>query len=224
VASRKGGNLLGVKPFAFCLSIVVSALFTATAMGSPNLGWVAWLSLLPLFFAIRQLRPIRASACGAIWGISLLGFSVAIGRWENPLDVWSMLLTAVIPAVYALAASALTRWIGFSPFVLGVGWMGVEFALAPLGLHFGLLASTQGDAAVMDYIGRALGYVLVGFLVAYVNAALVAVLARVCLDVRRSISWTVSTSRGALLSPQTFGRLSHLVLQPSRPRAPPLWG
>ena len=37
-----------------------------------------------------------------------------------------------------------------------------------------ILIVEDDPAALMDYIGRALGYVLVAFLVAYVNAALVA--------------------------------------------------
>jgi len=129
-------------------------------------------------------------------------------------------LTA-LPAVYAGGGAWLTRRIGFSPFVLGVGWMGVELVLAPLGLHNGLLAGTQGDTALMDYIGRALGYVLVAFLVAYVNAALVAVLGRVRLSVPRFIPTAASPDRGRSLISQIIGCLSPFALQPSQARAPP---
>jgi hypothetical protein len=130
-----------------------------------------------------------------------------------------VLSTAV--GAYAFVGAALTRWIGFSPFVLGVGWMGVELALAPVGLHNGLLSATQGDTALMDYIGRALGYVLVAFLVAYINAALVAVFARVRLRLPRPFRITTSGNGVLFLRSQIVGCLSLVALQPSRPRAPP---
>lgn len=207
---------------ALAIALVGSAYLTAAAVGSPVHAWVAWLSLLPLFFAIRLFNPLRASVCGALWGASLFVFCVATGSSEVPATVWSVVLLGGIPAIYAFAASSLTRWIGFSPFVLGVGWMGVELALAPLGLHSGLLSASQGDTAVMDYIGRALGYVLVGFLVAYVNAALVAVLGRVRLSIPRFIPTSDSTERFRLYRSQILGCVSLITFQPSRPRAPPI--
>lgn len=207
---------------AFVVPIVVSAYLTAAAVGSPTHAWVGWLSLLPLFFAIRLLRPLRASACGALWGASLFVFCAAEGRTAVPATVSSFVLLAGIPAIYACAAAALTRWIGFSPFVLGVGWMGVELALAPLGLHNGLLTASQGDTALMHYIGRALGYVLVGFLVAYVNALLVEVFGRVCLRLPRPYLVTRSGNGNLFLRSQIVGCLSLFTLQPSHPRAPPV--
>ena len=130
-------------------------------------------------------------------------------------------LTA-LPAIYAGGGAWLTRRIGFSPFVLGVGWMGVELALAPVGLHNGLLSATQGDTALMDYFGRALGYVLVAFLVAYVNALLVEVLGRVPLRLPRPLRAAAHDDAEILLRSQIVGCLSLVVLQPSHPRAPPV--
>lgn len=213
--------MVRVNVIAFIVCIVLSAYLTATAVGSPTHGWVGWLSLLPLFFAIRLLRPFRALSCGALWGTSLFVFCAALGRTAVPVTGSSFILLTGIPAIYTFAGAALTRWIGFSPFVLGVGWMGVELALAPLGLHNGLLSATQADTALMDYLGRALGYVLVGFLVAYVNAALVAALDRVRLTVPRFVPTTVSSGGSRLLRSQIVGCLSLVTLQPSHPRAPP---
>ena len=207
---------------ALTIALVGSAYLTATAVGSPVHSWVAWLSLLPLFFAIRLFNPLRASVCGALWGASLFVFCVATGSSEVPATVWSVVLLGGIPAIYAFAASSLTRWIGFSPFVLGVGWMGVELALAPLGLHYGLLSASQGDTALMDYVGRALGYVLVGFLVAYVNALLVEVFGRVCLRLPRPFLVTRPGNGILFLRSQIVGCLSLVALQPSHPRAPPV--
>lgn len=206
---------------ALTAAIVGSAYLTASAVGSPAHAWMGWLSLLPLFAAVRILRRLRASACGALWGGCVFAFCVAAGSTAVSASLATFILLTAIPAIYAFAASALTRWIGFSPFVLGVGWMGVELALAPLGLHNGLLSATQGDTVVMGYVGRALGYVLVAFLVAYVNAALVAVFARVRL--RLPCPFRITTpGNGVLFSrPQIVGCLSLVTVQPSHPRAPP---
>jgi len=99
--------------------------------------------------------------------------------------------------------------------------MGVELALTPVGLHNGLLSATQGDTALMDYIGRALGYVLVAFLVAYINATLVAVFARVPLRLPRPFRITTPGNGVFFLRSQIVGCLSLVALQPSYPRAPP---
>ena len=196
-----------------------SAFLTAHAGQAGVPFWVGWLALAPFFAAIRSLRPILAMLCGALWGASLFVFTGGGSGPGNPIVVG--LLLTVIPAAYAYLAARVTRWIGFSPFVLGVGWMGVELALAPLGLHSGLLAGTQDQTALMDYMGRALGYVLVAFLVAYVNAALVAVFARVRLRLPRPFRITTSGNGVLFLRSQIVGRLSLVALQPSHPRAPP---
>jgi len=213
------GSAAGV---ALTIALVGSAYLTATAVGSPTHAWMGWLSLLPLFVAIRVLRPLRALACGALWGGCLFAFCVAAGSTAVSANLASLALLTAIPAVYTFLGAWLTRWMGFSPFVLGVGWMGVEFALAPLGLQSGLLAGTQDHTALMEYIGRALGYVLVAFLVAYVNAALVAVFARVRLRLPRPFRTTTSGNGVLFLRSQIIGCLSLVTLQPSHPRAPPV--
>lgn len=224
-AHRRSGNgtPLGVMRLALPASMPISAYLMASAVASPPHAILGFLTLLPLFVAISALTPLGAALCGAVWGASVFFFGV----WGSgdplilpPTAVAFVLLTA-LPAIYAGGGAWLTRRIGFSPFVLGVGWMGIELALAPLGLHNGLLAGTQGDTALMDYIGRALGYVLVAFLVAYVNAALVAVLGRIgCVPPLRL--WVAARDDAkVLLRSQIVGGLSLVAIQPSHPRAPP---
>lgn len=207
---------------ALAVSLPASAYLMVSA-ASPQYAILGFLTLLPLFAAIAVLTPLRAASCGALWGASVFVFGTfgpGMAVIVPPTAIGFVSLTA-LPAIYAGGGAWLTRRIGFSPFVLGVGWMGVELALAPLGLHNGLLAGTQGDSALMDYIGRALGYVLVAFLVAYFNAALVAVIGRVRLTVPRFVPVTASPDCGRSLISQLLGSLSTFALQPSHPRAPP---
>ncbi len=172
----------GVKAATLALSLIVSGLVVALSLASPEQAWLRWFAfggLLPLFVAIRVLRPGHAMLCGALWGLSLYIFSVAAFDTGVSAALPSATLLIAIPAIYAYLTAKLTRWIGFSPFVLGVTWMGVELAFEPLGLHTGLLAGTQADGTLIHWIGGALGYVVVAFVVALVNAALVSVLSRV---------------------------------------------
>jgi apolipoprotein N-acyltransferase len=209
---------------ALAASMPISAYLMASAAVSPQHALLGFLTLLPLFAAIQALAPLGAALCGALWGASVFVFG-AYGLGDPlilPPTAVAFVVLSTLPAIYAGGGAWLTRRIGFSPFVLGVGWMVVELALAPLSLHNGLLAGTQGDTALMDYLGRALGYVLVAFLVAYVNAALVAVLGRVRLSVPRFVPTAASPDWGRFLISQILGCLSLVVLQPSRPRAPPL--
>ncbi len=203
------------------LSLVASAFLMALSLASPEYPWLGWLTLLPLFFAIRVLRPARAMLSGALWGLSLFLFSVTLFDTGIASSLPSLALMTAVPAIYAYLGARLTRWIGFSPFVLGVSWMGVELALEPLGLHNGLLAATQGDGVLLHWVGGALGYVLAAFIVAFVSAALVSVLSRVRLAIPRPQYLTGPGECPARLVPQTFSCFPLFAIPVSQPRAPP---
>jgi len=158
------------------LALAGSAYLMALAIESPHRVWLGWITLLPLFYGIRVLSPARAMGSGAFWGACLFLASVAFARTELAPSLGSFALLSLIPGAYCYFGAALTRRIGFSPFLLALGWIGAEFALAPLGLRHGLLAGTQGDGLAIRLIGSVAGYALVAFLVAYVNASLLSVL------------------------------------------------
>ena len=222
-AERPGKAPNGAIGMALIGAVLGSAYLTAVTSRTSVYPSAGFLALLPLFAAVRVLSPWRALGLGALWGAALFVFGtypLGGSRLFSPTLGHLCVLSLAVGA-YAFVGAALTRWIGFSPFVLGVGWMGVELALAPVGLHNGLLSATQGDTALMDYIGRALGYVLVAFLVAYINAALVAVFARVRLRLPRPFRITTSGNGVLFLRSQIVGCLSLVTLQPSHARAPP---
>jgi len=226
-AYRRSGNgtPLCVMPLALTVSMPVSAYLMVSAAAIPQHALLGFLTLLPLFVAISALTPLGAALCGALWGASVFFFG-ACGLGDPfilPPTAFAFASLTALPAIYAGGSAWLTCRIGFSPFVLGVGWMGVELTLAPIGLKIGLLSATQGHTTLMDFLGRALGYVLVAFLVAYVNASLVAVLGRVRLSVPRFVPTTASPDYGRSLISQIVGCLSLVALQPSRPRAPPFY-
>jgi len=211
----------GVIAAALIAALVVSARLTVAAAVSHEHAWVGFVSLLPLFVAIRVCRPIVALAFGALWGLSVFGFGVVTpGSGVAGSILVCSLLTAT-PGLYAFGGAWLTRRIGFSPFVLGVGWMFVELAVAPLGPQDGLLAGTQGDGVLMHWVGRAMGHVLVAFLVAYVSASLVTALSKVRIRVPSSRRVVAAGERIIRLTTATFSHLISFSISACRPRAPP---
>ena len=164
------------KAGALALALASSAYLMALAIESPHRVWLGWVTLLPLFYAIQVFSPVRALISGGFWGACLFASSVAFATTDITPSLGSFALLSLIPGAYGYFGAALTWRIGFSPFLLALGWIGVEIALAPLGLRHGLLAGTQGDGLAIRLIGSVAGYALVAFLVAYVNAALLSVL------------------------------------------------
>ncbi len=208
----------GVKGAALALSLVASAYLMARGMTAPAYSWLAWVALLPLFVAIRNCRPLEGLLAGGIWGFLLYTFGAAAAD-SNMAQGWlSLTLLTAIPAIYAYLGARLTRWIGFNPLVLGVGWMGVVLALEPLGV----LAGTQGGGSLLHWLGGALGYVLAAFLVAFVSAALVSVLSTVLVTFPRRLYPTESDHDGTRLVPQTFSCFPLFLIPFSFSRAPPI--
>ena len=209
------------KQAALVLSLVGSAYIMGAVIPSGEYSWLRWLALLPLLATIRVCRPHEAMLCGVLWGLTLCTFSVAAGGAGFIPSVWSLALAGAIPAFYTGAGAWLTRRIGFSPFVLGVAWMGVEVACEPLGLRSGLLAGAWSDGIVLHWVGSALGYVLAAFVVAYVSAWLLSAVTRVRIVIPPPRPAAESRENGTLLVPQTFSCFPLLAIPPSQPRAPP---
>jgi len=202
--------------------LVASALVMIFAATTPGYRWVGCIALLPLFNAIRVQSPVRAAFDGAIWGLCLFAFATILGVTRIPFDLFSGALLPAVLGLYAFLGARITRQVGFSPYLLALCWIGVELALKPLGLRYGLLGGTQSGGFSIELIGGFAGYGLVAFLVAYVNAALLTVLSEV--RVSTCASRVVSSAAQPRLSVfpiEIPSYLSYLIL-PSQPRAPPV--
>lgn len=217
------GSVAGcTKAVVLASSIVATALLMALALTSPAYSSLAWISLLPLFWAIRFQGPTTAAFCGALWGISLYFFcSVGTAPAIVP-TLFSLILLAAIPALYAGLGSLLTRAIGFNPLMLACGWILVEVALKPLRLHQGLLAGSLADSVHFHWLARLLGYVFVAFLVACANASLVGILSATRLTFPVSASSTGSPNDVKWLPTQVVLVILSWTLRQANPRAPPI--
>ncbi|MCH8253303.1 MAG: hypothetical protein IID36_12715, partial [Planctomycetes bacterium] len=99
---RVGSKLLrDPKAAAMAVSLVVSALLTATALRLPDHHWLAWISFLPLFVVVRSLRPPAAALAGGLWGGCLYVFCSAI-----PTPTVDTVASAIAPALPAVGLSA----------------------------------------------------------------------------------------------------------------------
>jgi len=222
--SRNSGRVFpvgGIRAVLTVASLVASAYLLSLVLASPASWWLGAVTLLPLFYSIRALSQLAAGCAGAVWGLSLFAFSTQVFDTGVQSDLASLLLLALIPAAYAGAGVWLTRRVGFSPYLLALGWIGVEFALRPVGLNYGLLAATQGDGFAINVVGSYAGYVFIAFAVAYFNALLFSVLIELPVfrgSDRRIVS--ASTSGLRIFSGQTIVQPAFAV-GPTRPRAPP---
>jgi len=125
------------------------------------------------------------------------------------------------PGLFAGGSAALTRRLGYSPLLLGLGWTVVEFTLRPIGLSLGLLAADCTSSAVSSALANLLGFVLVAFAIAYVNATVFQVLAGplvVGLTNGRSVPRASFLPRPMERSCRSRSRDIRNVI---RPRAPP---
>lgn len=200
------------------LPLLASALVLAIATRPGSHGLLGLIALVPLFYTIHTAAPLTALIRGGVWGAAV-AILLGIGVGESVSHWAAIAALPLLTGLYAGAGAALTRWIGFSPFVLGVGWASVEIGLSALGLDVGLLAATQSDGLLMQSVGRALGCILVAFIVAYANALLLAVIRRT-LEVKSEPARYKSTHRQdyEVTTPLVFGRR---WFEKPQPRAPP---
>ena len=213
---------VAVRAAALAVSIVISAYLMALALGSADNAWLAWISLVPLFAAIRFLRPGPAALAGGWWGLCFHLFSIA-GHVPGISPTFSSLaLFTTVPAIYAGLGALATRALGFNPIVLGFGWIVVEAALRPVGLHQGLLAGTQAEGGRLHWATELLGYASVALIVACANASLLALLSRArwCISRRWSLSGLPRSERRPSFRVSCWVRL--WAFRQAYPRAPPL--
>lgn len=209
------------KVMALASTLIGTALLMALALTSPAYSSLAWISLLPLFWAIRFQGPTTAAFSGALWGISLYFFSTVGAAPAVTPTFFSLVLLATVPALYAGLGSLLTRAIGFNPLMLACGWILVEVALKPLRLHQGLLAGSLGNSAHFHWLARLLGYVFVALIVACANASLVSILSGTRLSFPACRSFAGSPDVIGWLPSQVVLAIQFWTLRQANPRAPP---
>lgn len=151
------------------LSVVLSAFLAAVCSNARHQPYFSFVALIPIFVAVRVCVPWQGALCGAVWGLTLSVLSVLGVGAATPFSPDAILALVALPAGYVWLGVRLTARIGFSPFVLAVGWMGFEAALWPTGaLNHGDLV----DRTWPSIFGSMVAPLLIGFCIAYINAEL----------------------------------------------------
>lgn len=160
-------------PFAILLFQSLSAGCLVLASSSVSFGWLAWFCLLPLFLVTVLFRPTIAGLYGLFWGLSyFVALSLFVKPVSSPTSIWLGTLTTISPALYTFLVCWMVRRSGFNPLIVGFAWIGLELLLRPLSLPLGVLGTTHATGEFGEIIGPLLGYVLVSFVIAFVNALL----------------------------------------------------
>lgn len=194
----------------------------AQAVRLGSYPWLAWMGIWPLLVATRRFTPIKALLSGVLWGSGLYYFVTAD---MNPAfsHCWTNgALVITVPGVYALLGALVTSRYGFSPMGLALGWIGVEAALQPLGLSFGLLSPLRGYNSFLHMVVDFFGYGIIAFFIAYSSISLLSIIWNLCV----AILWQqtkISAFRPlAYLSFHKVVYFRFLTVHDGFPRAPPL--
>jgi hypothetical protein len=157
-------------------SLIASALLVAAAIRNPHFRFCPWLGLVPLYVAVRALRPVGAAVCGAVWG-SYVVLGVAWYTGAIPSMAPWILVAILIPAGYAAAASAWTGRFGYRPLLFGAAWLVPEALVQLSSGATGLLGRTvlHGPLGVASQL---FGWMLLAGLLAWIDAEIAAWLGR----------------------------------------------
>lgn len=153
---------------------LTSGLLFALAFPGPDLGWLAWIALVPLLLAIRDLSPTQSFRYGFLAG--LLGFGLLL-EWIRifGLPAWG-LLTAVLALYLGGFAAGTSFLVRGRPVALlwaaPLTWVAVELArsVGPLGFPWGLLGLTQYRTPAVLGLASVVGVYGISGLIALVNA------------------------------------------------------
>lgn len=142
-----------------------------------NFEWLAWVALVPLFFAIDGQSPRRAFFLSYLSGVA---FFLGTLYWLIHVTLPGMIVVALYLALYfgafGAAASVFSRMTTsfFSLAAIPAAWVVIEWARAHLLTGFGwaLLGHSQSFTPVVIQIADITGAYGVSFLIVLVNAAL----------------------------------------------------
>jgi len=149
----------------------------------PDLGVVAWVTLVPLFLAAHQRTLRTAFWLGYLWGIVAFG---GVLWWITTFGVGVWVLTAALAAVFpalAMLGIAVVERDHDGPLVflwIALVWTAVEFlrGQGALGFPWALLGASQHRALPLIQIASLGGVYAVSGVVALTNATLYVILTR----------------------------------------------
>jgi apolipoprotein N-acyltransferase len=148
------------------------------AFPTPDLGWMAWIALVPLLVAIRSVSVPDAFRLGYVAGLIAFGI---IMHWISLFGVPAWVALAAGMAAFLGAFAAGARWLAgrYGPdrsdtwlWAVPLTWMAVEVirSTGPIAFPWAQLGLTQYRSPVVLPVASLIGVIGVGGFVAAVNA------------------------------------------------------
>ncbi len=188
-------------------------------------GWAiwGWLALVPIFLVIRTLPAPRAALAGMWWGFAYAIARVIFTPEGGASSVADLIAPVFIIGGYCFSASHLVRRIGFSPFILALGWIGVEFALGAFGWRAGLLDASVEAGAIGAWLSPLTGTIVAALVMAWASAMLAHVVVTAHAWVQRNdrLAKLLGTRPPLPLIAEILGSLQLASLRTGTPRGPP---
>ncbi len=159
---------------------VASGLLLVLIFPAANLGWLAWVALVPLLLALDGQSPSRAFRLGYLAGVVFFG---GLLEWLRifGLPAWAVitLLLAIFPGAFASGVRVLARERRAAAlWAVPLTWVAVEVvrSIGPVGFPWGLLGLSQYRSAAMLATASLIGAFGLSGLIALVNAGVATVL------------------------------------------------
>jgi apolipoprotein N-acyltransferase len=174
-----------VRAFLGMAASFASAVLLTLCFPVIDLGWLAWISLVPLLVSISGEKPHYAFFLFYICG---LAFFLGIGNWLFQIHgykilhhaIWGTYL-AIYFGLFGLAFSFISKRWGVLPSLVASPflWVALEYIRSNMGFMafpWGLLSHSQYQHPSIIQVASLAGNYGVSFLVAWVNTALAAVI------------------------------------------------
>jgi apolipoprotein N-acyltransferase len=160
---------------------LLSGLLLALSMPGPDLGWLAWIALIPLLWALKGKEPKQALRIGWFSGTiffgGLLYWFYTLWDWASGFIVIGYLILIVYLGIYggvfSVLYSLLTRWLPRWALILAVPalWAGLEFlrSLTRFGFPWGQVSDALYQQLPFVQIASLTGSWGLSFLVVMAN-------------------------------------------------------
>lgn len=160
---------------------IASGLLLALALPKPGIWPLAWIGLVPLLVALRDVRPARAALYGLITGLVYYGIVL---YWIMLFGGLPWALLVIYQALYIAAFAALssrllpqrTGWLGY--IAIAAAWTVLQYVrtLGAYAFIWGNLAHSQANNLVVAQLASITGIWGIEFLVCLVNLTLAGVI------------------------------------------------
>ena len=169
------------------LLAALSAGLLILAFPTPDLGWLAFVALVPLRLAIRGQTPVRAFYLGTLAGLLFYLMSVSwvtnsmttYGGVPFALSALALIVLAAYLSLYLGVFAMGTSWMASAPWPLhllapSALWVGLEYlrTYALTGFPWILLGYTQYRSSVLLPIASVAGVYGLSFVVVLINIGL----------------------------------------------------